>query len=554
MRFLSSTFSLLIMAALFVSAYDLQSENTNEKVSHDPPDLVVGIMVDQMRPDFIYRYWDKFGDDGFKRLINEGFSFKNAHFDYMPTATGPGHAGVYTGTTPSVHGAMGNSWYVRELDRSINVIEVPGYEGVGSVPDSDESKGPSNMLTSTVGDELRLHTNNRSKVVGISRKDRGAILPAGHTGDAYWYESATGNFVTSTYYTNELPSWVQEFNDRSLAQEYLSEPWETLLPMEDYIESIDDDNPYERMFDGQDAPVFPHDLPTLVEEYGYDPGLLSSTPFGDKLLTELAMAAIEGEQLGRGPTTDMLAISYSAPDAIGHRYGPASKEAQDMYLRLDRYIADLLGYLDKNFGKDNILLFLTSDHGAVHVPAYLADQGLPAKYFDTSAMLDSLREHLKQTYGYDLVSGTSNFEIFLDREHMDRVGLDHEEVQKNVARFLQSVDGVAGALTAETLINSEFTQGIRAWVQNGFNMNRSGDVAFWLEPMGYPGSGPQGTGHGSPWVYDTHAPLYWFGKDVPQGQTSHPVFISDIASTVATFLNSPFPSGNTGNPMNDFMK
>lgn len=546
--------SALVLFLLVSHACDHQNEPANNNPHYETPKLVVGIMVDQMRPDFIYRYWDKYGNDGFRRLVNEGFTFRNNHFDYMPTATGPGHAGVYSGTTPSVHGAMGNSWYVRDLDRSINVIEVPDYEGVGSEPDYDGSKGPGNMLTTTVGDELRLHTYNRSKVVGISRKDRGAILPAGHLGDAYWYEASSGNFVTSTFYRNELPEWVQEFNNRNLPEEYLSEPWETLLPIEEYIESIDDDNPYERMFEGQDSPTFPHDLPSLLEDHDYGPGLLSSTPYGDKLLTELAIAAIEGEELGQGPTTDMLAISYSAPDAVGHQFGPASVEVQDMYLRLDQYIAQLLDYLDSEFGKDNILLFLTSDHGAVHVPDYLTDQGIPGGHFDSSAKMDKLREYLTATYGEDLLLAFSNFEVFLDHDVMEQLELDHSEVQKDIARFMLTLDGIAGALTAEALSNGEFTRGLRERIQNGFNQKRSGDVVVWLEPHITPGTGTRGTTHGSPWVYDSHAPMHWYGFGIPHGESSHPVFISDIASTVATFINSPFPSGNTGNPMNDYMR
>ncbi|MEX2573241.1 MAG: alkaline phosphatase PafA [Balneolaceae bacterium] len=553
---MKSIISLSVLALYMLSAGSCQNDTRSEgKRSLDQsPQLVVGIMVDQMRPDYISRYWDKYGDGGFKRLVNDGFTFTNNRFDYMPTATGPGHAGVYTGTTPAVHGAMGNSWYVRELDRNINVIEVPGYEGVGSQPDYDGSKGPGNLLTTTVGDELRLHTNNRSKVVGISRKDRGAILPAGHTGDAYWYEAGSGNFVTSTFYRDELPDWLQDFNDRDLAQEYLSEPWETLLPIGEYIESIEDDNPYEQIHDDQDAPVFPHDLPTRVEEHGADPGLLSGTAYGDKLLTELAIAAIEGESLGQSPTTDMLAISFSSPDGVGHGYGPASIEVQDMFLRLDQYLAQLLDYLDQEFGMDNVLLFLTSDHGVTHVPDYLTDQGIPGGHFDTGAVLDRLEEHLTSAYGENLLLGFSNYEVFLDRDLMEDLELDRAAVQKDVARFMLAADGVAGAVTAEELTSGEYTRGVRERVQQGFNQKRSGDVVIWLEPHITPGTGTRGTTHGSPWAYDTHAPLHWFGWNIPSGSSAHPVFISDIAPTVATFLNSPFPSGTTGNPMNDHMK
>ncbi len=549
------TFSLAGFTLLLILFVPTESRSQEvDKQPHEAPRLVVGIMVNQMRADFIHTYWDKFGDDGFKRLVNEGFTFTNNHFDYMPTATGPGHASVYTGTTPAVHGVMGNSWYVRELDKSINVIEVPGFMGVGSQPGAEGEKSPGNMLSTTVGDELRLHTNFRSKVIGISRKDRGAILPAGHTGEAYWFEGGSGNFVTSTFYRDELPAWVNEFNDRKLAAEYMKKSWETLLPIEEYVESMSDDNLYEGMFKGETAPVFPHNLPELMEKHGHDLGLISSTPFSNDLMLDMGLAAVEGESLGSRETPDLLSISFSATDAVGHQFGPSSIEVQDTYLRLDKTIARLLDYLDKNFGKDNVLVFLTADHAVSYVPDYLVEQGIPGGRFDSKSNIDSLRGFLTEKYGEDLLLSFSNYEVFLDHSLIDRKELDHEEVQKNVARFMLSLDGVAGAMTASTLTNTQFTHGIRARVQQGFNQKRSGDVLIWLEPHMTTGSSSRGTTHGSPWNYDSHAPMHWYGWDVPSGRSSHPVNISDIASSVATFLNSPFPSGNTGTPMNEHMR
>ena len=352
--------------------FPLASNAQSQKAAHETPKLVVGIMVDQMRSDYIQKYWDKFGEDGFKRLVNEGFTFTNNHFDYMPTSTGPGHASVYTGTTPAVHGVMGNGWYVRETGKSINVIEVPGYTGVGTGPGQENDKAPSNLLSTTVGDELRLHSNFRSKVIGISRKDRGAILPAGHTGEAYWYDGGTGHFISSSYYFNELPAWVKAFNARNIAKEYLK-PWETLLPIEEYVESMPDDNPYENLYKGETAPVFPHNLPEIAKTEGL--GVLSSTPFHNDILLEMAIAAIEGEKLGSRSTPDLLAISFSATDAVGHQFGPSSVEVQDTYRRLDRTLAKLLNYLDDNFGKENILLFLTSDHAVSYVTSFMVEEG-----------------------------------------------------------------------------------------------------------------------------------------------------------------------------------
>ena len=545
-------FSIIIVTLTFCSSEHHQHDGA-ERSNYDSPSLVVGIIVDGMRPDFIHRYWDKLSDDGFKRMINQGFTFTNNHFEYRPTATGPGHASVFSGTTPSVHGIMGNSWYVRELDRSINTIEISGYEGVGTLPDYNGSKGPSNMLSTTVGDELRLHTNNRSRVIGISFKDRAAILMAGHTGDAYWFEGSSGNFVTSTFYRDELPTWLQDFNDRKLVEEYLSKPWETLLPIDEYIESSDD-NTYKRLFDGQEDARFPQNLPKLVEEHNHEPLLVQFTPFGDELLLDLTLATIEGESLGQGDKTDILAISFSSPDGINHRRGPASIEVQDTYLRLDLQIARLLEYLDEEFGKENILVFLTSDHGMAHIPNYMTDQGIPGGHFDTSKKLDKLRAYLMEIYGEDFLLAFTNLDIFLDHQFIDRNNLDHREVQEKVARFMLSLEGVAGALTRESLNSGEFNSGIRNRIQNGFHQKRSGDVMVWLEPQTTSGTNILGTTHGSPWVYDTHAPMYWYGFNIPNGQTSYPVSISDIAPTLAVFLNSPFPSGTTGQPMNYLIK
>ncbi len=547
---------LLAAAALLVTP---AASEAQERPHYDTPDLVVGIVVDQLRPDYLYRYWDLLSEGGLRRLVNEGFFFRNAHFRHGQTSTGPGHAAQYTGATPAVHGLVGNSWYVRELDRSINVIEAvgSGFQGVGSLPDYDGEKGPVNMLTTTVGDELYLHTGHRSRTVGISRKDRGAILPAGHTGSAYWYEGATGNFVTSTFYRNELPDWLVEFNSRDLAQEYLTRTWESLHPLERYQASREDDNPYEGTIGGSTA--FPFDLAYQVEEEGASPSLLNTTPFSDELLFELAYAAIEGEGLGRGPVPDILAIAPSATDAIGHRFGPASKQMQDQILRLDGYLADFLDYLDEELGLENVLIFLTSDHGGAYIPHYLRDQGIAtgnpdAETHVSNQMLSALRDFLRERYGHDILLAFSNQNLFLDHEVIESLGLELAAVRSEVKRFMLTLEPVAGAVTADVLNATEFTQGVRAAMQHSYNQKRSGDVVVWLKPQTRSNTGTGGTGHGTPWAYDRHAPVLFFGYDVPAGQSTELVYVSDIASTVATFLNSPFPSGNLGSPLNGLMR
>lgn len=546
------SFAALILLFLSAVTACASQENLREKENphFETPDLVVGIMVDQMRYDYLYRYWDKYGEDGIKRLLNEGFSFDNAQFDYMPTYTGPGHTSVYTGTTPAVHGIIGNNWYLREEGRSTYVTEDPARQSVGTDTDAGEMS-PKWMLSSTITDELRLHTNMRAKTIGISLKDRGSILPAGHTGDAYWFDYDTGDFITSTYYHDELPGWVRDFNNRELVEQYLSEPWETLLPIEEYTESIEDDNSYEGTFGGEGRPVFPHNLPELYEQNG--PGIIASTPFGNELVLEMALAAIEGESLGENSVTDFLAVSFSSTDHAGHQFGPASIEVEDIYLRFDRQIARLLNEVDEKFGKENVLVFLTSDHGAAHVPGYAKDLGIPAGNFSNGSAEDALREYLAESYGEDLLLSFSNQQVFLNRERIAEMGEDLKAVQDDVAAFMLGIEGMAGAIPAYAFHTNQFTDGLQWKLQRGYNQKRSGDVLTWLDPQWAP-VGSTGTTHGSPFSYDTRAPMIWYGWDVPSGRSAEPVYISDIASTLALFLNTPFPNGNTGNPMNRFME
>lgn len=506
-------------------------------------------MVDQMRYDYLYRYWDKYSDGGFKRLLNEGFSFDHTHFNYAPTFTGPGHASVYTGTTPSIHGIIENRWFSREKNRTTYVTDDPDVETVGS--QTDEGKmSPRYLMTTTIGDELRLHTNMESKVVGVSLKDRGSILPAGHTGDAYWLDYETGDIITSTYYYDKLPNWVRELDDRDLVGDYLSREWKTLLPMEEYTESAES-NPLAAAFPGQDSPDLPHNMPEIAEKAGR--GVVSETPYGDELVIEMARAAMEGEQLGRGNVPDLLAISFSSPDHIGHRFGPASHEVQDSYLRLDLLLAEFLKDLDEEFGKENVLVFLTSDHGAAHTPTYTKQKNIPAGYFSQSDAAQQLRDHLERLYGLDPVQAFRRFQVYLDRELIEQEGLSLEEIQQETARFLPGIEGIKGAMTSKAITSGDFDNNFRDLVQRGYYPVRSGDVLFWLDPQ-WMRSRTSGTTHRAPYSYDTRAPMLWYGWDIPAGRTTEPVYITDIAATLAVFLNTAYPNGNTGNPMNHFMR
>ncbi len=545
------TFYILLVLALHLFNGCSDHNRTSDKKPHyETPKLVVGIIVDQMRYDYLYRYWDNYREDGFKRLLTEGFVFDNTHFDYMPTFTGPGHASVYSGTTPNNHGIIGNDWYVREMGGYTYVTDDPGVESVGTETDAGKMS-PRWLLTSTIGDELRLHTNFRSKTIGVSIKDRGAILPAGHTGDAYWFDSNTGDFITSTWYYDELPQWVQKFNEQKKVDHYLGKMWKTLLHIEEYDESIEDDNSFEGVFEGQEQSVFPYNLSKLARENG--PGLIATTPYGNNLIADFAYEAIEGESLGEDKFTDLLSISFSATDYIGHQFGPASIEIQDTYLRFDRQIAELLSYIDEKFGTENVLVFLTSDHGAAHVPAYLQNQDIPAGTFNQADVEEALSEYLVEEFGEDLILSFSNFQVFLDRIRIQEKNLDLGKVQKSIVRFMISIEGIAGAIPGEAISFGEFNDGIRQKIGKGYNQKRSGDVVIWLESQIIP-ERETGTTHGSPYTYDTRAPMIWYGWNIPEGRSTRPVYISDIASTLGIIMKTPFPNGNTGKPMNEYLQ
>lgn len=546
---------LLLTTMLQIHATDASAAGAavTELTSGDPPDLVIGIVVDQMRYDYIHRYWDDYGEGGIKRLYSEGFSFDNARFNYVPTYTAPGHASVFTGTTPAVHGIIGNSWYDRQAGRTRYNVEDETVEPVGTDGDAGRMS-PKRMLTTTITDELRLHTNMRSRVVSVALKDRSSILTAGHTGNgAYWFDEENGNFVTSSFYRDELPGWVRDFNRSGRAESYMEGTWDLLQPEDRYQASLPDDNPYEGTLPGGDKNTFPYDLEKKQEAAGYS--LLPSIPAGNTFTLDFALQAIEAEQLGQRGVTDFLAIGFSTPDIIGHTFGPASREVHDQYLRFDREIERLLDYIDEQFGRENVLIFLTSDHGAAHVPRYMQDQQVPAGYFHDDQVEERIRTFLQQTFGEDLLSAFSNQQVFLDRQAIDDRGLDRAEVQTAVSRYLRREEGVAGTLTAETLINTGFTEGPRALVQRGFHQQRSGDVVAWLESQWVPfWEDETGTTHFSPWSYDTRAPMIWYGSEVQPGSTSQRVSVTDIAPTLSILLGIPFPSGTTGDPLDEWLR
>ncbi len=513
------------------------------------PKLVVGIIVDQMRQEYLYRFEEHYGEDGFKRLLHEGFEVKNGHYNYIPTYTGPGHASVYTGTTPRVHGIISNYWYSRKIK---DMMYCAGDSTASAVGGSQENGKISsrNLLATTITDELKLFTQGASKVVGVAIKDRGASLPAGHMADgAYWYDSKTGTFMSSDYYMNELPNWVSKFNKLDKANEYLNMTWDTVKPIESYIESADDNNPYEGAFTGQRLPAFPYDLKALKEKNeGF--GLLPSTPFGNSITTDFALAAIAGESLGSDNITDFLAVSYSSTDYVGHRFGPHSKEIQDTYIRLDQDLTRLFAALDEKVGRDGYLVFLSADHAVADVPNYLKDLKIPAGNFVAKKHLPEISTALNNKFGEgQWVENTSSDQVFLNLPLLEEKGIDKREMQVFLADKINQLEGVSQAFTGADMTNGYYQTGTQSLLQAGYNLDRSGDVLLVYEPGWISSSWPTGTTHGSGFTYDTHVPILFAGWGIKKGSTVQKYHITDIAPTLSMLLNIKLPSGATGSPI-----
>lgn len=529
----------------------------------DKPKLIVGVVIDQMRFDHLYKYQDRFSNGGFKRLLREGFNYKNTHYNYIPTVTAAGHASIYSGTTPSVHGIIGNTWYDRSTKQTITNIGDTNELIVGTEDLNSYGASPGNLLTSTITDQLRMGSNFRAKVISVSLKDRGAILAGGHTANAaYWHDwkASPGYFVSSSYYMEELPDWVTKFNKLEKSDSYLTDSWSTLYPIDTYKMSAADDNNYERAIAGKTSATFPYDYKSMRERYkeiGAEFQLIWVTPAGNSLLTDFAIEAIKSEKLGADEITDFINISYSVPDVMGHTFGPQSVEFEDMILRLDRDIENLLKSLDATVGTGNYSLFLTSDHGSVPVASYLADNKLPAGIANIKQYGVALLSYLNAKYGTN--QWIENFEgesIYLNRDLIKQKKLSLSTVQREVADFMISLEEVTGALSAADLQTQSYGYGMNQMLQNGYHSKRSGDVLLVFKPGYVQNLDPRitmqrikGTTHGSGYAYDTHVPMLWFGKSIPKGQSLRKVSVIDIAPSIAQMLNIQYPSGTSGEPL-----
>ncbi|MBD0830741.1 alkaline phosphatase PafA [Aestuariibaculum sediminum] len=544
---MNKIFTLLFAVTLVLSckaqeqSRDLPASTQNDYYFTNKPKLIVGIVVDQMRYDYLTRFYTKYGEGGFKRMMNEGYNCKNNHFNYVPTKTAPGHASVFSGTTPKYHGIISNGWYDKEIKKNVYCAGDDSVESVGTRSDAGKMS-PHRMTTTTFADENRLFTQMRGKSIGISVKDRGAILPAGHSANAaYWfYGKDQGDFITSTYYMNELPQWVIDFNSSDIAESYFK-PWNTYYDIETYTESGSDLNNFEGGFKGKESATFPYDLDVLKDQNGGFE-ILKTTAYGNSIVADFAIAALAGEQLGQDDYTDVLTVSFSSTDYVGHNFGVNSKEIEDTYIRLDLDLERFFNALDDKVGKGNYTVFLTADHAAVDVPAYLQSVKIPAGYVNAQSEKEQMSNFLQKKYGANLIENVSNNQVFLDREKIADLDLNLQDIQEELVNELITYQHIDKAYSATTMATTAFPMGIEALLQKGFNQKRSGDVLFDYKAA-YISYGHTGSTHGSGFDYDTHVPLLFFGKGIKHGQTFEKTEITDIAPTISALLDISFPNG-----------
>lgn len=531
----------------------------SQSVGLQQPKLVVGIVVDQMRQEYLYRYYNKFGEGGFRRFMNEGFMLQNAHYNYVPTVTAAGHASVYTGTTPAIHGIIGNDWFDKELNRRVYCVSDSNFSTVGSTSVAEGRMSPNRLLVTTITDELKLSSQNRSKVIGMSIKDRGAILPAGHMANgAYWFDPLTGKFITSTYYMNALPAWVANFNSLGLADKYLTQAWTPILPLDKYVESGPDLSPYEAKLKGTEKSVFPYNLAAMKKAFGsYE--VLTYTPYANTYLTELSKASIDGEKLGQDEWTDFLCVSYSTPDKVGHELGPNSVEIEDIYIRLDRDLADLFKKLDQTIGAQNYLIFLTADHAIPDVPQYMTDNKIPAGYLSANNIKARLEDYMNDYFQEkNLIRDIINEQVFLNHDVFNQDprigGIDLLITTELISNFLIKEKGIANVFSKNIIRQGDFNEGgYKGMVIRGFHPKRSGDIAYILEPNWIEYGRVQGTNHGSPYTNDTHVPVLFYGKGIKKGTSSQFHSITDIAPTLSVMMKIKFPTGSTGQPISEML-
>ena len=541
-------FTPLLIVGLIATQTFAQKTNP-VKATDSKPKLVVGIVIDQMRWDYVNKFKPFFKtQNGFLKFVNQGASCNNNLIPYLPTVTACGHTAVYTGSTPAIHGITGNSWYDNIQQKMVYCVEDNSVQAVGIENSTAGKMSPLNVWTTTLGDELKLATNFKSKVYGVSLKDRGAIIPAGHSADgAFWYDGKSGNFISSTYYGKTLPLWLTNYNNAKKVDSFYKLGWNLSLPAAVYEANCDtDQNEYESSPFGKEAKGFPYSLNQFI---GKDYGKVANSPYGNNLVLDVATQTLINEKMGLDDITDLLAVSFSSPDYIGHAFGPDSWETLDGYIKLDEILAQFFTTLDKQVGKDNYTVFLTADHAVANVPGFAQKHHLPGGVISDDGIKVELGKMLSSKgLNPKLISAITEFNIYFNHNLMDSLQVNQDKLTSLITNYLEQKNNIIQVVESRKAAMAPLPQSIRERIVNGFNPQRSGDLIF-ITKSGVVGGGNTGTGHGVFYNYDAHIPLLFYGKGIKKGQVNNVNYMTDIAPTITTLLGIQMPSGSIGKPI-----
>ena len=527
--------------------------------AHGKPKLVLQITIDQMRGDFPMRYKDRLSEGGFRYLMEKGTHYIYAHFQHADTETPIGHAALFTGTNPAHTGIVAGNWFDKDKGRVIYNCEDDRYPMIGEEPATGKGRAPTNLLSSTIGDELIISNNGRSRMFSVSIKDRGAILPGGHTGKAFWYSKSDGSFVSSTYYYKEYPGWIKQWNAKKLADKYKDTSWELLHDVSTYVFGKDDDRPFEVDMFGLGT-TFPH---PVNGESKYFYASLIVTPFGDELTADFAKTLIKEEKLGQSEYTDFMAISFSVTDYIGHVFGPSSLEAEDNVLRVDRLLADLFRFIDDQVGLDETLIILSADHGMCEAPEHMQSLGFEVGRLTSETIVKgTISNALKARLGVSeaVIRLYQHPYVYLNEEEIKKTKYTITEIETAAAEEIIKIPGIIGAVTRTDLLKGFFAPTpVNMSILNNFHIKRSGHVhviadQFWYFAYEMETTTKIAAMHASPWTYDTYVPIFFAGHDVPAQRIARPVTPYDIAATIATCLEIKPPSGSVGIPLVEVLK
>ncbi len=538
-------FSVIILLTFLLNALVFNSNAQKRKgIPPEKPTLIIGIVIEDMRYDYMQRYWNNFSEGGFKRLMDEGTYCKDARYNYLLTQTSAGLATIATGTNPSIHGIVADQWYQQMQDKMQKSVTDPNAKPLADKAGQEHFNSPKNLLTSTFTDELKLFNHQQSNVISIALTPEAAVLPGGHMANyAFWFNFDTGNWLSGKYYADSLPQWVNDFNNKKYPDIYLLREWTPMLALEKYRMGSSSGSSKLIGFDSENQ--MQKKLNTLLKkETPYSK--LAGNPYGNNIVKDFAIATIVDAKLGADEFTDYLSVCFSATANVSKVCGPNSIELEDMYLRLDKELEHFLAFIDENLEKQNVLIYLTSDHGTAYNPTELEKTGIPAGTFNADRAVMLLSTYLNAVYGKGKwVSQYFNKQIYLNHQLIEDSKLKLTDVQDVVAKFMIQFTGVSNALTASALESANFTDGIFAAMQNSFNQKRSGDVVINLDP-GWIEEGPFVTSANSANRYDTHVPLIWYGWKIKRSQITRHINLTDIAPTLSHFLDIPFPNGCTG--------